>query len=71
MPPLHMEKCSVWFKPSRPGGHPRWGNRPFPKADRAGMFVPLASGRNAEGALPIRTDAEVSGALLRAGSEVT
>jgi hypothetical protein len=34
------------------------------------MFVSLASGRDADGALPIRTDAEVSGALLRAGSEV-
>jgi hypothetical protein len=34
------------------------------------MFVPLASGRNAEGALPIRTDAEVSGALLQGGSEI-
>jgi redox-sensitive bicupin YhaK (pirin superfamily) len=60
----------IWLKPSRSGGHPQWGNKPFPKADRAGVFVPLASGRNAEGALPIRTDAEVSGALLRAGSEV-
>jgi hypothetical protein len=34
------------------------------------MFVPLASGRNVGGLLPIRTDAEVSGALLQAGSEV-
>ena len=34
------------------------------------MFVPLASGRNTDGALLIRTDAEVSGALLRAGSEI-
>jgi redox-sensitive bicupin YhaK (pirin superfamily) len=60
----------IWLKPSMPGGPPQWGNKPFPKADRAGTFVPLASGRNAEGALPIRTDAEVSGALLQAGSEV-
>src|SRR6266436_6538929 len=47
------------------------GNKPFPKADRAGVFVPLASGRNAEGALPIRTDAEVYGALLRAGAKTS
>jgi redox-sensitive bicupin YhaK (pirin superfamily) len=60
----------IWLKPSTPGGRPQWGSKPFPKTDRAGMFVPLASGRNAEGALPIRTDAEVSGALLRAGSKV-
>jgi quercetin 2,3-dioxygenase len=60
----------IWLKPSRPGGLPQWGNKPFPTADRAGMFVPLASGRRAEGALPIHADAEVSGALLQAGSEV-
>jgi len=59
----------IWLKPSDAGGTPRWGNKPFPKADRAGAFVPLASGRNAEGALPIRTDAEVYGALLQAGAK--
>jgi hypothetical protein len=58
----------IWLKPSAAGGIPQWGNKPFPKADRAGAFVPLASGRNAEGALPIRTDAEVYGALLQAGA---
>jgi hypothetical protein len=52
----------IWLRPSAAGGIPRWGSKPFPKADRAGVFVPFASGRNAEGALPIRTDAEVYGA---------
>jgi redox-sensitive bicupin YhaK (pirin superfamily) len=61
----------IWIKPSAAGGIPQWGNKPFPKADRAGAFVPLASGRNAEGALPIRTDAEVYGALLQAGARVS
>jgi redox-sensitive bicupin YhaK (pirin superfamily) len=61
----------VWLKPSQPGGKPQWGNKPFPKAGRAGVFVPLASGRSAPGALPIRTDSEVSGAMLNAGSETT
>jgi quercetin 2,3-dioxygenase len=61
----------IWLKPSAAGGIPRWGNKPFPKADRAGVFVPLASGRNAEGALPIRTDAEVYGALLPAGAKTS
>lgn len=60
----------IWLKPAKPGGTPQWGNKPFPKADRAGIFVPLASGRKSEGALAVRTDAEVSGALLRAGSEI-
>lgn len=61
----------IWLRPSVPGGIPRWGNKPFPKMDRADAFVQLASGRNAEGALPIRADAEVCGALLRAGSKAS
>jgi redox-sensitive bicupin YhaK (pirin superfamily) len=61
----------IWFRPSAAGGIPRWGSKPFPKADRAGVFVPLASGRNAEGALPICADAEVYRALLRAGGRAT
>ena len=61
----------IWLKPSAAGGIPRWGSKPFPKVDRADIFVPLASGRNAEGALPIRTDAEVYGALLRAGANTS
>jgi len=61
----------IWLKPSAAGGIPQWGNKPFPKGDRAGAFVPLASGRNAEGALPIRTDAEVYGALLQAGARTS
>ncbi len=59
----------IWFTPKVSGGVPKWGNKPFPKADRAGRIVLLASGRNAEGALPIRADAEVSGAMLVAGTE--
>jgi redox-sensitive bicupin YhaK (pirin superfamily) len=58
----------IWLKPSVAGEIPRWGNKPFPKSDRAGVFVPLASGRNANGALSIRSDAEVYGALLQAGA---
>ena len=59
----------IWLNPTSPGGTPRWGNKPFPKADRAGAFIVLASGRNADGALPIHSDAEVCGALLLAGTE--
>ena len=69
--PRMWAHIQIWFKPSAAGGIPRWGNKPFPKVDRAGVFVPLASGRNAEGALPIRTDAEVYGALLRTGAKTS
>ncbi len=57
----------IWIKPNHPGGAPRWSARPFPKADRAGRFVPLASGYGSPDALPIRADAEVFGAVLPAG----
>jgi redox-sensitive bicupin YhaK (pirin superfamily) len=58
----------IWIQPDRRGGEPTWGARPFPKADRAGRFVTLASGLPEDGdALPIRTEARVAGATLKAG----
>ena len=58
----------IWIHPSRTGEQPSWGTRPFPKDDRAGQFVVLASGFAGDGdALPIRTDARVVAATLRAG----
>lgn len=58
----------IWIEPARRGGEPVWGARPFPRAERAGRFVTLASGLPGdEGALPIRADARVSGATLKAG----
>jgi quercetin 2,3-dioxygenase len=61
----------IWLRPNQTGGAPAWGHRQFPKADRSGAIGPLASGRKAEGALPIRADAEVSGAMLLAGTGTT
>ncbi|HZF46552.1 MAG TPA: hypothetical protein VEZ26_09455, partial [Sphingomonadaceae bacterium] len=58
----------IWIIPTREGEPPSWGAKPFPKGDRAGHFVTLASGfENDDDALPIRTDARVLGATLRAG----
>lgn len=58
----------IWIQPTRQGAAPTWGARPFPKADRAGRFVTLASGlADDDEALPIRTDARVAGATLKAG----
>ena len=43
------------------GGAPSWGAKPFPKGDRSGKFVTLASGFAGDAdALPIRTDARVA-----------
>jgi redox-sensitive bicupin YhaK (pirin superfamily) len=62
----------LWILPTREGGAPSWGSKPFPKGDRSGRFVVLASG-NAEDkdALPIRADARVLGATLRPGETVS
>ena len=58
----------IWIEPKVRGGEPHWGAKPFPKGDRAGQFVVLASGVEGDGdALPIRTDARVLGATIKAG----
>ncbi|GFO82416.1 pirin family protein [Methyloceanibacter sp.] len=58
----------IWIEPVAGGGTPSWGTKPFPRADRAGGFVPLASGfEGDEDALPIRAEARVLGATLKAG----
>jgi redox-sensitive bicupin YhaK (pirin superfamily) len=62
----------IWILPDQRGGTPGWGARPFPKDDRAGRFVTLASGMAGdEDALPIRADARVAGATLKAGDSIT
>ena len=61
----------IWIQPNRIGGAPSWGAKPFPKGDRSGKFVTLASGfENDNDALPIRTNARVLGATLKAGESV-
>ena len=58
----------IWIEPSARGGAPAWGAKPFPKGDRSGRFVTLASGfANDDDALPIRTNARIVGATLKAG----
>jgi quercetin 2,3-dioxygenase len=62
----------IWIEPSEIGGPPSWGAKPFPKADRSGRFVTLASGyAEDEAALRIRADARVMGATIKAGERVT
>ena len=58
----------IWIIPTRQGDEPQWGAKPFPKGDRSGQFVTLASGyENDNDALPIRTNARVVGATIKAG----
>jgi redox-sensitive bicupin YhaK (pirin superfamily) len=61
----------IWIEPRESGGKPAWGAKPFPKADRSGRFVTLASGfAEDDGALPIRADARVMGATIKAGERI-
>ena len=65
----------IWIIPDRRGGEPSWGARPFPKDSREGRFVTLASGIEGDaesfGALPIRAEARVLGATVKAGDTLT
>jgi redox-sensitive bicupin YhaK (pirin superfamily) len=61
----------IWITPSSNGGSPAWGSQPFPKADRSGRFVTLASGFDDDNdALPIRAPARVLGATLKVGETI-
>ena len=61
----------IWILPDRQGELPHWGARPFPKADRGGRWVVLASGAEEDGdALPINADARVVGATIRKGESL-
>lgn len=58
----------IWLVPSEQGHAPHWGARPFPKGQRAGRFVTLASGyAEDKEALQLRAPARVLGAALKAG----
>jgi len=66
--PIPTTLFQIWILPREKGGAPAWGAKPFPKADRSGRFVTLASGFAEDSeALPIRADARVLGATLKAG----
>ena len=55
----------IWVMPNERGHKPSWGAKPFPKTDRAGKFVALASGFDGDtDALRIHTPARLLGATL-------
>jgi quercetin 2,3-dioxygenase len=63
----------IWITPKAHGGAPYWGAAKFPKDERAGSLVTLASGYDDDqqnGALPIRQDARVLAATLKPGQSV-
>ncbi len=66
--PSKTKIFQIWIEPTTKGGHPTWGSKPFPKADRSGKLVTIASGIAGDNdALPIRANARVLATTLRAG----
>lgn len=62
----------IWIMPNRTGGSPSWGAKPFPKESRSGAWQVLASGIEGDtDALPIRTNARVVGATIKAGESLS
>ncbi|MFM5884149.1 MAG: pirin family protein [Novosphingobium sp.] len=61
----------IWIQPNRAGGTPGWGQRAFPRGERAGRWEVVASGSpDADDALAIRTDARVVAATIPAGTTI-
>ena len=66
--PTKTKIFQIWIQPTTRGGQPTWGSKPFPKADRSGKLVTIASGIAGDAdALPIRADARVLATTLKAG----
>jgi len=58
----------IWVQTDRPGATPSWGAMKFPKEDRSGHFVTLASGFDDDAdALRINAAARILGATLTEG----
>ena len=70
--PTESRLFQIWIIPEERGGEPSWGAKPFPKDDRSGRFVTLASGYSEDDdALPIRAKARVLGATVKAGERIS
>lgn len=66
--PTKTRLFQIWIEPTADGGQPTWGSKPFPKSDRSGRLVTIASGMAEDkDALPIRANARVLATTLKAG----
>jgi hypothetical protein len=68
--PLHL--LQLWIFPRRKGRKPRWEQKEFPLADRAGKLLRVVASLEApgNGELRIDQDAQIFLSSLRAGQEV-
>jgi len=69
--PITTRLFQIWIQPNQRGKAPSWGAKPFPRGERSGKFVTLASGFPEDrDALPLRANARIAGAALKAGDEI-
>ncbi len=60
----------IWLLPDQRGREPRYAQRSFPKADRAGRWQLIVSPDGRGGSLPIHQDATIELAELAAGAKL-
>ena len=62
----------IWILTDERGAPPSWGQREFPRGERAGKWEIVASGTpEADDALHIRADAKVAAATVSAGQRIS
>jgi quercetin 2,3-dioxygenase len=67
--PVHL--LQIWIEPRTKGLPPRWEQKQFSPAERAGKLLPVVSSGNLPGSLKIDQDAAVYVSSLKAGESVT
>ena len=67
---VRLRIFQIWLLPRRLGLDPYWATKPFADMQRAGRFVPLASGLPDDHALRIEADARVLGVTVEAGQRI-
>jgi redox-sensitive bicupin YhaK (pirin superfamily) len=66
--PVHL--LQIWIMPGTKGLKPRWEQRRFALADRAGTLLPVVSDGGTPGTLAIDQDAMICVSSLKAGQDV-
>jgi redox-sensitive bicupin YhaK (pirin superfamily) len=61
----------IWIEPRHKGNTPRWEQRQFTAAQRAGKLLPVVSGGDVDGTLAIDQDAMIYVSSLKTGESAT
>ena len=67
--PVHL--LQLWVFPREKDRRPRWEQKQFQPAERAGKLIPVVSSSNGAGTLAIDQDATIFLSSLKPGQEVT